>query len=505
MPTTTLLVAGPDGKPVWGAVASAGRMGNPPRTDAEGKLLWIWGPPRAGVPTPTVEVTVRAKGFAPATATLFPPGSGTETVTVALSKGQRLAGRVLQADGTPAVGVSVNVGNGSLPVAEVFPDAGQTWPIPYDDPEASRGKIYAVASTGDDGTFSVEDLPDGPYHVAAAKAKRVRSGGAKPLRAVASAVPAGTSDLSLTLPVDDSPPTGRVEGRLVDAKTGGPVANATVGLQRGKETLAAAFGDPRMSLPGVGGARIESDGRFAFEDVPVGPCTLSAGAAGYLTATGAALDVRVGQTTTVPPIRLGVGASILGRLTGPPATEWKERQVSVQPVDPAPDRSGAEGPVSQDGTYRVTGLTPGTYRLVATTFYGLGDPARPPLIPPATRVIVVPEADAEVRFDAALIAAGSLSLQPNDDRLPPPPFSPTKPTEEQKAFGAATRVTVRGPDGAILCDQTGIARMFVSSGGFLTLPPGRYVARLELPGGEVREETVDLAAGALAEVRFAKK
>ncbi len=503
--TTTVVVNGPDGKAVWGAVVSRGLMGNAPRTDAEGRAFWAWGKPRAGTPLQPVTVSVRAKGFAPESATLYPPGSGRETVFVTLAAGRRIAGRVIQSDGTPASGATVSVGNGSLPATEVFPDDPRVYVVVDDGSDAGARRVFAAAACDEEGAFAAEDLPEGPYHVLATLRRRGGGMMAKPLRALVSGVAADRADVAVALPLDDSPPTGRVEGRLVDARTGQPVVASRLSLVQGHATVGSVMTLGRARPPGTEQAGIDSDGKFWFPDVPVGTVTLSVHATGYRDQEVGGIEVGVGATTTVPPVRLDPGITVTGQVRAPDGVSWKGRHLSFAPTERKDRQGWVDAVVSADGTFRATGFEPGTYRVTSPS-QRPAEKDDPPLLPVEGGTVVVQEGETEVRCDASFAVAGTITLVPDDERLPPAAWN-GKPTPEQKAFGDACRVRVTSAAGAVIFSAASAQRGGVGgdNSGWLTLLPGRYFARLEMPGGEAREETVDLSAGALVWVRFPKK
>src|SRR5687767_11417783 len=92
-----------------------------------------------------------------------------------------------------------------------------------------------------------------------------------------------------------------------------------------------------------------------------------------------------------------------------------------------------------------------------------------PLLPAEDEELALRSGDTEVRFDVTWVAGGTLQLQPDDARLPAAPWDmggTAATTEEQKRFGAETRVTVRGPGGARVIDVTGIRRMDMGHDGW---------------------------------------
>jgi hypothetical protein len=214
------------------------------------------------------------------------------------------------------------------------------------------------------------------------------------------------------------------------------------------------------------------------------------------------IEVRPGATTTVPPIVLRRGAVVRGTVRAAGVGSLRGREVWFRSVDDA-NAGSRKVAVAEDGTYRVTGLAPGTYRVVEMPAGG-ADRRHPPMLPRGAGTVVVPSESGEVAFDVELVPAGMISIRPTDPRLPPPPWNEDlRPSADQAKFGAATRVQVTAADGAVLLDHTGAHQGgLLDHSGVLTLLPGRYVARIEYPGGESIEETVTLEAGPAVFVRF---
>jgi hypothetical protein len=331
------------------------------------------------------------------------------------------------------------------------------------------------------------------------------------LRAVVSDVASDSTGVEIVLPADDSPATGRLEGRVVGSPEGEALAGLWIALLRGDETVGIGFkpnpDEPRgESAPDV--VIVRPDGRFAFDAAPVGLLSLEVKSTGWLPQRVDGVEVREGATTAAPPIVMRRGAVVRGTLRAPGVASWIGRRLWFWPAG-----GGAAGfhtvAVAEDGTYRVTGLSPGTYG-VEVLAQGLGSGRVPPLLPRGAGTVVVTGESSETAFDADLVPAGMITLEPTDPRLPPPLWDEDRPaTEAQAKFGAATRVRVTADGSAVLLDRTGAFQggLYDPAGAILgsrtvTLLPGRYVARIDYPGGEWLEEIVTLEAGATATVAF---
>jgi hypothetical protein len=505
LPSTTIRVLLPDGRPCFGA--TVGNNMGAPRTDADGRFEMVWAKPKEGQVFPSVDQLVRARGFAPTTVTAHPPGSGKEFVEVTLSPGHRVTGSLVLADGTPGAGLSVCIGDGSLKAGDVFPDRGNQYL--YEQTQSTRERamplIYATVYAAEDGTFTVEDLPDGPYHLRATKMRRLGVGiNAKPLVALASGVAPGT-DVVLRIPVDDSPATGSVRVTVTDATTGKPIPGVSAQVERGTESIASGMG-PGGRFPAPPGSVGADDplGTLTLPVVPVGTYTVKVFAEGFRPGRAENVEVRAGATTVVPTLALDRGGIVVGRVVPPQGYDLKGKSLEFRERGAAGQPRFLTGPVAADGTFRVTGFEAGRYRVIVNSPY-TGANTTEALVP-AGREEVVVSAGAETRFDVEWTAVGLLGMQPDDARLPEPPWNQERPpTEEQKTFGAGTRVTVRDQGGKVLLDVTGVRRRDAGSDGWLYLPAGTYTARIEFPGGESREETVDLKVGAQADVYFRKR
>jgi hypothetical protein len=472
------------------------------RTDRAGEAAWSQARPG--------DATVRAAGFAPAPIPFGAIGTGSEppAIEVRLEAGRRVSGRVLHADRRPAAGATVSVGRGTVPVAAVFPDArpAGAGPPTYQpaDLDPARAKVLATVAADEDGAFAFVDLVAGPYHLSASAPKRVGLLPAAALRTIVSDVASDATDVELVLPADDSPATGRLEGRVVGATADEAAFGVSITLLRGDETVGFAWRpDPddvgRESSPDV--VVVARDGRFAFDRVPVGTVSLEVKARGWLAQRVDGIEVRVGATTTMPPVVMRRGAVVRGTLRAAGVTSWRGRHLRLEPVGGASAGSHTVA-VAEDGTYRATGLPPGTYRVAVPA--GGFDRRNPPMLPRGAGTVVVSGESGETAFDVDLVLAGMISFAPADPRLPPPPWEESRPpTEEQAKFGRATRVRVTAAYGTVHLDHAGAHQKgLLGHSGTLTLLPGRYVARIEYPGGESLDEPIALEPGPTVFVSF---
>ena len=188
-----------------------------------------------------------------------------------------------------------------------------------------------------------------------------------------------------------------VEGQVVDAVTNAPVRKASVGLYCGRSE-----------------SYLESDagGRFAFQTVRVGSCTVSASANGYLSGRSD-INLADGQKMSGIALRLAPSSATSGRIVDEDGDPLNGFQVQLFYVTYGSGRKQlvpeTDGKSTTDdrGRYRIPGLSAGKYYLSVSppgnsdfrltnqtsrylpTFYpGIVDPsgAAPVDIPPGSEV-----------------------------------------------------------------------------------------------------------------------
>ena len=250
----------------------------------------------------------------------------------------------------------------------------------------------ATASTGAGGEFAITGLPEGVYRVFAAAgergspALRVERRGAGPFEAI---------ELAMA-------PAAIISGRLIDAETGAPLAGQVVLTHDGDEP-------PRQG-------ESTAAGQFAIEGVPPGRWYAEAAAPGYVGADSLAFSADRSRELT---LRLSRGGSLagvvldpdgipvsgalveadggaaraaaprplprfvaggnfiprgeLGVMTGPipfPPAQPIEASRIAEPIASsraAPiDRSGSQRMTDDRGRFRIVGLEPGRYQLLAS-------------------------------------------------------------------------------------------------------------------------------------------
>jgi hypothetical protein len=181
---------------------------------------------------------------------------GDKPIVLALTPPMTVSGVVQDAAGKPLADAQVWV-NFAFRPTKIGNGAG-VWPVL----NAAEGRRYLAARTSADGKFSIEKLPaDATLELGASKPGlalvQPASPGFDPFNL---SVRAGRSDIALTLK-----PAGSVEGMVVQAGTGAPLAGARV------ISGESAFGLGAQPSPPTG-----PDGRFRLADLSPGQHRLRA-------------------------------------------------------------------------------------------------------------------------------------------------------------------------------------------------------------------------------------
>ncbi len=181
----------------------------------------------------------------------------------------------------------------------------------------------------------------------------------------------------------------KIEGRTVNARTGEPVPRVTLTLMGG-----AGGGQARSG-------RSESDGRFLIENIPPGTYRLMGERVGFLRqgygsrtpgGSGAPLNLSEAQQLKDLEFRLTPQGVIMGQVFDEEGDPLPRSSVAAYPVGnpgsataasrgmrgggggPAGQPSGSSTMANDIGEYRVAGLSPGRYVVMATSQGG--GPAR---------------------------------------------------------------------------------------------------------------------------------
>jgi len=176
---------------------------------------------------------------------------------------------------------------------------------------------------------------------------------------------------------------GRIVGRVMDDVTGEPVAGARI-------ILFPVSLDPGSERPrGLVRATTDPNGKFELAGVPSGRWNAQVDKVGYVTMGVApmplmSVDVSAG-TLTIPDIRLDRGGVITGHVFDAKGNGMNGALLEVRPLRAGPD--GIVKPslypsmnyTNDQGEYRIAGLPPGRYIVVAQLSpIPMGSPLRRP-------------------------------------------------------------------------------------------------------------------------------
>lgn len=195
----------------------------------------------------------------------------------------------------------------------------------------------ATAATDADGSFALSDLSAGSYQLQIFRDRR-------PL-GEARSVEAPASDLRI-----DLEPAGRLQGRVVDARTHEPLARFEVTLER-----ASRPDDEGVSQEFPTGAAGEEPGRFTLLDVPYGDASLSVRAPGFVERRIEGLTLGPEAEPAELEVALEPGVTLRGRVTSEDGGPLAE--ASVTAGDGEDERLSAES--NARGEYELEGIAPG--------------------------------------------------------------------------------------------------------------------------------------------------
>ena len=340
-----------------------------------------------------LSLTVMAPDLLPATVDglELPEGGEIADIEVVLRQGSTVEGTVFTPSGAPAAGAEV-----------ILSDDGLTTGL------MGRAKTRA----GGDGGYRLTGIAEGQHTLLADHP------GFRPARR-ALQVQAGANRLDLRLEQG-----AEVSGRIVDRD--GPVAGAGVRLLP-QDSGAAFFPAPQISL---------SDGTFRFPAVADGRYRLEVEKAGA-SMSPPSQDLQIaGQPVTGLEIRLERGGAVAGRLRGLGVPDLSRALVRAT----SPDLPGQRGQVGPDGTYRIEGLAPGAWTVVATLEGGRQ----------AGGIVTLGKGQAEAILDLDL--GGGLALSGRVESRDAPVAGAVVLVQGVQGTEGAGGETVTGPDGRFLVE-----------------------------------------------------
>jgi protocatechuate 3,4-dioxygenase beta subunit len=285
-----------------------------------------------GVSPGEYRVSATADGFLPglADAVSLAAGAATDGVDFALEPGgNRLSGVVSDVTGGPIGGAVVQVTpvHGALSIRDDHSYAAMTDAAGRYAVQLGDGRYRATASHGEYGA-DVDFV-------------ELRSG-------------AKTLDFALT-------PGGVIEGVVVSEASGEPVGNARVRYSR--EATVAMPGGGAMAVGGGGGvAFADGDGVFRIRGLDAGAVRLSASAGSRASREPTTVSLGIAEHTTGVEVYVADAYSISGKVV----IDGDEKKPAAGVTVVATTRGGPgialpSEPSGADGTFRISGLPPGSY------------------------------------------------------------------------------------------------------------------------------------------------
>jgi hypothetical protein len=322
-----------EGKPVEGAAVRVAGSSTGDRAllpSAEGATSRSDGTFEIAAPDGAT-LEARRAGFAPGRAALDAAARSGRRVVVKLGEaGTReagaISGHVLFA-GAPV--------EGALVTARLLTRGG---------PGSAEEGVAAQATSDAAGRYSLPGLDPGRYLLGAA-----REGYTQARATVARPGEEATIELARG---------GRVTGTVTAGSPGRPVSPFRVEVRRGGRGW-------RLALRGV--TVLDASGRFEIGDLPAGPLSVSASAAGHLPSPEVEVTVPEGGAAEVE-LRLGTGGRVAGRVvdrtSGRPLAGARATLEGDGASAPSLLDAGASAITGPDGTFLVTGVPARTVSLL---------------------------------------------------------------------------------------------------------------------------------------------
>lgn len=311
-----------------------------------------------------LEISADREGYASASLTgvTAPP---LQPLTITLATSSAIEGRVVDADGKPALGATVMIGR-----------------------QRARGALMMTAMIGtlhasdadEDGRFRVEDLEPGPVTL------RASAPGFKDSRLDSLEIPEGKDLTNVTVTL--------TAGASLSGHVMGSDGNPAIGAE------VAPVGDDAGG-PGRGpGARTQTDGDgyYMLDGLGPGQTSIEATAEG---SPRAVRDIELKPGSNVLDLQFQGGQDVAGRVVDESGQGVPRADVRL-PSSTSP-WGGASAVTAEDGSFRLTGVMDGDYQLTASAS---GYAATAPV--PVT-VSGQPVAGLEVRLAAGGVITGSIA------------------------------------------------------------------------------------------------
>lgn len=303
----------------------------------------------------TLSATARGYQSYEQSGVVVEPGEDRDDLRVVMQPGAVITGHVTDAGGAPLPGASVSL-----------LDSGQRFGF---------GSSQS-ATTDADGLYRMDGVAPGEHSLAADHPQQVRA----------------VRDLTVTL--GDNRLDFRLErglsvsGRVVDAG-GAPVAGARVSLGTGDGVQSFFSGDGQVS---------DDAGAFTFDGVEPGSYRLTAQKEGYAPGFGGAPVVVAAAPVRDVEVRLERGAVVRGHLLGVELADLAEARVIAAKLT-SQNRLPAISSVDFEGAFRIEGLAPGDWSLLAV----LGDS-----VPAVKKEITIEPGQRELVVDLDLGGGGAV-------------------------------------------------------------------------------------------------
>ena len=303
----------------------------------------------------TLSATARGYQSYEQSGVVVEPGEDRDDLRVVMQPGAVITGHVTDAGGAPLPDASVSL-----------LDSGQRFGF---------GSSQS-ATTDADGLYRMDGVAPGEHSLAADHPQQVRA----------------VRDLTVTL--GDNRLDFRLErglsvsGRVVDAG-GAPVAGARVSLGTGDGVQSFFSGDGQVS---------DDAGAFTFDGVEPGSYHLTAQKEGYAPGFGGEPVVVAAAPVRDVEVRLERGAVVRGHLLGVELADLAEARVIAAKLT-SQNRLPAISSVDFEGAFRIEGLAPGDWSLLAV----LGDS-----VPAVKKEITIEPGQRELVVDLDLGGGGAV-------------------------------------------------------------------------------------------------
>lgn len=352
------------------------------------------------------------------------------------------------------------------PIARAQVSARPVDPIP--------GGRYVSARSKEDGTFSLDGLSPGTYHVG------VRSARGGP-EAASVQVASGTEDVRLTMPTP-----GSVSGRVL-MPDGSPIAVCSL----------------RLSPEGGSGGTVfkrlrrEDLGEFKLEGISPGEYSLTASSNDGYSTPQVPVSVASGREVSGLRLTLDAPGRVEGRVlseTGQPVA-GAQVHAALEEQGVASRRMERSGP---DGMFELSGLRPGTYRLQATKDGAVA-------LTPGVVVVSGVVALADIRFSptgSVLVTAVDGTGTPVvgaavHARVTDGVFVPVRPEPIRESMSPTERVNAARESRrkAATTDENGVC---LRSG----IPEGEVTISVHAKGYELAQQNLVVTAGRTRNVKI---